>query len=67
MTCTYLALLHYDGRDFVGWQRQASGRSVQAEFEGVMERLCGRRIVAHAAGRTDAHGGELRRTIEMDR
>ncbi len=46
MTRTYLALLHYDGRDFVGWQRQASGRSVQAEFEGVMERLCGRRIGA---------------------
>ena len=54
MTRTYLALLHYDGRDFVGWQRQASGRSVQAEFEGVMERLCGRRIACHAAGRTDA-------------
>jgi tRNA pseudouridine38-40 synthase len=54
MTRTYLALLHYDGRDFVGWQRQASGRTVQAEFEGVMERLCGRRIACHAAGRTDA-------------
>ena len=54
MTRTFLALLHYDGTQFVGWQRQPAGRSVQGEFEGVLERLCGRRIVTHAAGRTDA-------------
>jgi tRNA pseudouridine38-40 synthase len=54
MSRTYLALLHYDGRAFVGWQRQPEGRSVQAEVEGVLERLCGHRIVAHGAGRTDA-------------
>ncbi len=54
MSRTYLALLHYDGGDFAGWQRQPESRTVQAEFEGVLERLCGRRIVAHGAGRTDA-------------
>jgi tRNA pseudouridine38-40 synthase len=54
MSRTYLALLHYDGGAFVGWQRQPDGRSVQGEFEGVLERLCRRRIVAHGAGRTDA-------------
>jgi tRNA pseudouridine38-40 synthase len=54
MSRTYLALLHYDGRAFVGWQRQPEGRSVQAEIEGVLERLCGRRTVVHGAGRTDA-------------
>jgi tRNA pseudouridine38-40 synthase len=54
MSRTYLALLHYDGRDFAGWQRQPEARTVQAEFERVLERLCGRRVVAHGAGRTDA-------------
>lgn len=54
MSRTYLALLHYDGSDFAGWQRQPAGRTVQAELERVLERLCTRRIVAHAAGRTDA-------------
>lgn len=54
MSRTYLALLHYDGRAFQGWQRQPAGRTVQAEFERVLERLTGERIVAHAAGRTDA-------------
>lgn len=54
MSRTYLALLHYDGRAFAGWQRQPEGRTVQAEFEAVLERLLGRRVVVHAAGRTDA-------------
>jgi tRNA pseudouridine38-40 synthase len=51
---TFLATLHYDGTGFVGWQRQPSGRSVQSEFERVLERIFGRRTVAHASGRTDA-------------
>jgi tRNA pseudouridine38-40 synthase len=51
---TFLAKLHYDGTGFVGWQRQPMGRSVQAEFERVLERLFSRRTVANAAGRTDA-------------
>lgn len=54
MSRTFLALLHYDGGGFVGWQRQKSGRSVQGEFEAVLERLVGGRSVAHASGRTDA-------------
>jgi tRNA pseudouridine38-40 synthase len=51
---TFLATLHYDGTGFVGWQRQPAGRSVQSEFERVLERLFGRRTIACAAGRTDA-------------
>jgi tRNA pseudouridine38-40 synthase len=54
MSRTFLATLHYDGTGFVGWQRQPAGRSVQAEFERVLERIFSRRTLAHAAGRTDA-------------
>jgi tRNA pseudouridine38-40 synthase len=54
MSRTFLATLQYDGTGFVGWQRQPAGRSVQCEFERVLERLFARRTVAHAAGRTDA-------------
>jgi tRNA pseudouridine38-40 synthase len=54
MSRTFLATLHYDGTGFVGWQRQPAGRSVQAEFERVLERLFELRTVAHASGRTDA-------------
>ena len=51
--CLY-AVIQYDGRDFAGWQRQPSDRTVQAEVEGVLERLDGRPVVVRAAGRTDA-------------
>jgi tRNA pseudouridine38-40 synthase len=54
MSRTFLATVHYNGTGFVGWQRQPAGRSVQLEFERVLERLFERRTVAHAAGRTDA-------------
>ena len=54
MSRTFLATLHYDGTGFVGWQRQPAGRSVQAEFEQVLQRLFDRTTLAHAAGRTDA-------------
>jgi len=54
MSRTFLATLQYDGTGFVGWQRQPAGRSVQGEFERVLERLFARPTVAYAAGRTDS-------------
>ncbi len=48
------AVLHYLGHPFSGWQRQLTQRTVQGEFERVLQRLVGRRVVTHAAGRTDA-------------
>ena len=49
----FLAVVQYDGGGFAGWQRQPQDRTVQAEFEAVLERLMGRRTVATGAGRTD--------------
>jgi tRNA pseudouridine38-40 synthase len=54
MSRTFLATLQFDGSGFVGWQRQPAGRSVQVEFERVLERLFGEPTRARAAGRTDA-------------
>jgi len=48
-------LLEYDGAPFVGWQRQASGLSVQSVLEGAAARLPGgERAETVVAGRTDA-------------
>jgi tRNA pseudouridine38-40 synthase len=49
----FLAVVQYDGGQFVGWQRQPAGRTVQGEFESVLERLADRRTVVTGAGRTD--------------
>ncbi|MDR7470433.1 MAG: tRNA pseudouridine(38-40) synthase TruA [Armatimonadota bacterium] len=46
--------LEYDGTHFVGWQRQAQGRSVQAEVERAVAALTQAPARVVAAGRTDA-------------
>lgn len=54
MARSFLVLLQFDGTEFLGWQRQATGRTVQGEVEQVLARLTGARVPTHAAGRTDA-------------
>jgi tRNA pseudouridine38-40 synthase len=44
----------YDGTDFVGWQRQARGTSVQGLLEEALAEFEGRPVTLHGAGRTDA-------------
>ena len=50
----YKLLIEYCGRDFVGWQRQANGLSVQQAIETAIHRVCGEHVTVHGAGRTDA-------------
>lgn len=47
-------LVEYDGRPFVGWQRQINGASVQGAIEDAAFAMLGERITVNAAGRTDA-------------
>ena len=51
---TFKITLAYDGTDFVGWQRQASGTSVQGLLEGALHDLDRRDVTVIGAGRTDA-------------
>jgi len=45
----------YDGTDFLGWQRQARGRTVQGELERMLSRLCSDvPVTVVGAGRTDS-------------
>ena len=54
-TCRWAVRLEYDGSRFIGWQRQASGRSVQDVLEAATARLAaGRPVPSIVAGRTDA-------------
>lgn len=53
-TRTLLLVLHYDGAEFSGWQRQPDRRTVQGELERVLLRLCGQPVAALGSGRTDA-------------
>ena len=35
----YKITLEYDGTDYVGWQRQENGNSIQASLEKAIEKL----------------------------
>jgi len=51
---TRIALgLEYDGTDFVGWQLQRDGRTVQAEVEHAVGSVAGSPVIVHGSGRTD--------------
>ena len=51
---TVQLVLHYDGTDFSGWQRQPVDRTIQGTLELALERLCGSQVPVTGAGRTDA-------------
>ncbi|WP_186387396.1 tRNA pseudouridine(38-40) synthase TruA [Stappia sp. TSB10P1A] len=50
----YKLTVDYDGRPFVGWQRQANGPSVQAVIERAVTAFSGETVTIGGAGRTDA-------------
>ncbi|KQM65839.1 pseudouridine synthase [Sphingomonas sp. Leaf17] len=61
--------VEYDGRPFMGWQRQAHGPSVQATLEAAVAKMTGETVAVHAAGRTDAgvHGIAMRAHVDVAR
>lgn len=61
--------VEYDGRPFMGWQRQHHGPTVQASIERAAHAITGEAVAVHAAGRTDAgvHGIAMRAHIDIAR
>ena len=61
--------VEYDGRPFMGWQRQAHGPSVQQAIEEAVTAITGETPPLHAAGRTDAgvHGRAMAAHVDIAR
>jgi tRNA pseudouridine38-40 synthase len=51
---SFKVVLAYDGTEFVGWQRQASGESIQGVLEEALRSFDDRDVTVIGAGRTDA-------------
>lgn len=51
---TFRITLAYDGTNYVGWQRQAAGTSIQGLIEDALRALDDRPVAVVGAGRTDA-------------
>jgi len=58
--------VEYDGRPFMGWQRQAHGPSVQQTIEDAIAAVTGEAVTLHAAGRTDAGVHALAMSAHVD-
>jgi len=59
-------IVEYDGRPFMGWQRQAHGPSVQQALEEALRAITGEEAAFHAAGRTDAGVHALAMSAHVD-
>ncbi|HEX6102560.1 MAG TPA: tRNA pseudouridine(38-40) synthase TruA [Alphaproteobacteria bacterium] len=58
--------VEYDGRGYMGWQRQDHGPSVQQAIEEAMAEVVREKVVLHAAGRTDAGVHAYAMTAHVD-
>ena len=61
--------IEFDGRPFMGWQRQPHGASVQGAIEDALYTITGETATVHAAGRTDAgvHGLAMRAHVDLEK
>jgi tRNA pseudouridine38-40 synthase len=66
---TFKLTIAYDGTEFIGWQRQATGRSIQGLLEDALSELDGQAVAVTGAGRTDAgvHARGQVATATLDR
>ena len=66
MTSRIKLLIEYEGTDYVGWQKQKNGRSVQEEIEICLSQLYGVQIPILVAGRTDSGVHALGQVAHFD-
>jgi tRNA pseudouridine38-40 synthase len=59
-------IVEYDGTNFVGWQRQINGKSVQETIEDAIEKLAEKKITIFGAGRTDAGVHAVHQVFHFD-
>ncbi len=62
----YKIILEYDGKGFVGWQRQANGLAVQQAVEEAIHAFSGETVTLFGAGRTDAGVHALGQVAHFD-
>ena len=55
----YLIEIEYEGTNFVGWESQKNGKSVQDTIENVLKRIFKEKVRIIGAGRTDKGVHEL--------
>ena len=62
----YIGIVSYDGTNFIGWQIQPNGRSVQEEIEKVISQILNTPTRIHGSGRTDAGVHAIAQVFHFD-
>jgi tRNA pseudouridine38-40 synthase len=47
-------IIEYDGTNYLGWQRQPQGATIQEVLENALEKITGEKTILIASGRTDS-------------
>ncbi len=62
----YFAVVSYDGTNYVGWQVQPNGKTIEGEIERVLSILLDSPIKIYGSGRTDAGVHALGQTFDFE-
>ena len=62
----YQILVEYDGSNFVGWQYQKNGASIQKTIQIALSKLLKEKVILYGAGRTDAGVHAIEQSAHFD-
>jgi len=62
----YQIKIEYDGTDFVGWQYQKNGKSIQGVLQKILLRFFKKKIIVVGSGRTDSGVHAIEQSAHID-
>ena len=62
----YQILIEYLGTNYVGWQIQNNGKSIQKTIQSTMSKILKKKILIYGSGRTDAGVHSLEQSAHFD-
>jgi len=62
----YQIKIEYDGTDFVGWQYQKNGKSIQGILQKIFLQLLKKKVIVVGSGRTDSGVHAIEQSAHID-
>ena len=62
----YQIKIEYDGTDFVGWQYQKNGKSIQGILQKIFLQLLKKKVIVVGSGRTDSGVHAIEQSAHFD-